>query len=305
MFRLLFGFVASLFLSVFGFLCLSPALAAEVSRFLPPGSYKDIPVEHEGDDGKKRKFDIFVPSRAAAGVPLPVIVNLHAYLTNSDVQAWFTDLNIAAEQKGYVVVYPQARFASWNGGRCCGEAALRRTEDVGFVKDVVREIQSLVPVDTSRVYAAGMSNGGFLSHRLVCEASDVFAAMASVSGVFAMDEKKCTPQRAVPVIQIHGKLDPVVPYWGAVYKGAVRTVRWWSSAFACESEKTTFEFSDTTCETRAQCRDGAEVTLCSVRFGGHCWPGNPLCPGSFGDKPFHATTALFAFFEKHRLDGGR
>lgn len=299
--RLLFGFVTSLGVAFVLLLHIPNALANERLHFLPPGFYKDIPVDPGRKDGKARTFDIFVPSLAAEGAPMPIVVNLHAYLTNTNVQAWLTDMSEAAEQKGYVVVYPQARFASWNGGGCCGEAALRNTDDVGFVMDVVRTIEAFVPVDKTRIYAAGMSNGGFLSHRLLCEASENFAAIASVSGVIAINETKCKPKRAVPVLHIHGKLDPIVPYLGAVFKGAQGTARWWSKAFACREEKTVEEFSDAICETKADCRDGSKVTLCSAHLGGHCWPGNPVCPGSYGTNPFHATAALFSFFEAHRL----
>jgi len=66
----------------------------------------------------------------------------------------------------------------------------------------------------------GSANGGFLSHRLACEAADVFAAIGVGSGQMTMP--MCMPSRPIPVIQAHGTSDPVVPYGGNVFLGYPR-----------------------------------------------------------------------------------
>ena len=52
-------------------------------------------------------------------------------------------------------------------------------------------------VDRKRVYSVGMSNGGFMSIRLGCEASDVFAAVASVTGVLGNVSPRAIPPPSV------------------------------------------------------------------------------------------------------------
>jgi polyhydroxybutyrate depolymerase len=59
-----------------------------------------------------------------------------------------------------------------------------------------------------------MSNGGFLSYRLACEAADSFAAIAPVAGVLGIPEMDCTPSRPVTVMHFHGTADGLVPYNG-------------------------------------------------------------------------------------------
>ena len=43
-------------------------------------------------------------------------------------------------------------------------------------------LKSELAVNDSRVYAAGVSNGGMLAYRLACEDSEDFAAIASLAG---------------------------------------------------------------------------------------------------------------------------
>ncbi len=78
---------------------------------------------------------------------------------------------------------PNGYQASWNGGTCCGQAASAGLDDVALVRAIfAAEVVKHVNVDLGRVYATGLSNGGYLSYRLGCEASDLFTAVASGSG---------------------------------------------------------------------------------------------------------------------------
>lgn len=62
-------------------------------------------------------------------------------------------------------------------GSCCGFAAQQDLDDVEFVRTLVNKLAEELCIDGDRVYAMGFSNGGFLSHRLACEASDLVAAI--------------------------------------------------------------------------------------------------------------------------------
>jgi polyhydroxybutyrate depolymerase len=248
-----------------------------------------------------RSYELYVPKVAASGGALPLVVNLHAYLTTDGLQAALSRMDPIAEERGYLVAYPQARLLSWNGGSCCGEAMLRRSDDVGFVRDVVADVAKRLRVDPSRVYATGMSNGGFLAHRLGCEAADLFAAIAPVAGVIGMSERSCEPSRPMPMLHVHGRWDPVIAYNGLVYRGAPETMAFWAQRNACSRVTSRIEFSDGHCETRVGCREGASVTLCTADRGLHCWPGNPICPGGRGNNQLDANRVIFDFFADHRL----
>src|SRR5690606_4976759 len=69
-------------------------------------------------------------------------------------------------------------------------------------------------VDRRRIYSCGISNGGMMSHRLAMEMADRIAAIAAVGGTLTLDREDCNPSRPVPVLQIHGLSDWIVPYEG-------------------------------------------------------------------------------------------
>ena len=50
-------------------------------------------------------------------------------------------------------------------------------------RSLLASLRSLVSIDPRRIYASGFSNGAILAQRLACEATDIFAAVAPVSGL--------------------------------------------------------------------------------------------------------------------------
>ncbi len=112
--------------------------------------------------------------------------------------------------KVFVAAYPDGLNRSWNDGRGISPA-----DDVAFVRAAIEDIERAHDVDPRRIYAAGISNGGFFSNKLACDLSDKIAAIASVAAT--MPEKlvaECKPSRPVPVMYMQGSKDPLVPIDG-------------------------------------------------------------------------------------------
>ena len=158
--------------------------------------------------------------------------------------------------------------------------------------------------DRRRVYAVGHSNGGFLAHRLACEAADLFAAVGSVAGCLGIDD--CAPARPIPVLQMHGTADPLVAYGGGGILGhpaADDNAAAWAARNGCVEESVVgFQEDDVTCREWQDCDDGATVTLCSFEGMGHCWPGNPACAQGSPSTTTHASETFAEFFLSHELD---
>jgi polyhydroxybutyrate depolymerase len=250
-------------------------------------------------DGTDREFDVLVPESYDAYTPTMLVLNFHGLLSNPNQQAGFSQMNEYAEAAGAIVVYPRGVGSSWNGGTCCGQAKNQEIDDVAFVRALVEHVSTMLCVAPKRVFATGMSNGGFMSHRLACEASDVFAAVAPVAGVLGVPTETCAG-RAVPIMQFHGTSDLLVPYDGGGATGSPsvdETIDFWTAHNGCASgPEVTFMQGDTTCETWSDCTDGAEVTRCRIDAGGHCWPGNAFCPSGASTTEIHASAAALEFF---------
>ncbi len=255
---------------------------------LPPGRYDGVTLEV---GGRTRSYDLFIPETVDVTTPTPLVLNLHGLLGSPAQQASFSEYDAAAVSAGVVVAYPAGVASSWNGGACCGEAQSQGVDDVEFARTLVANISLTNCIDDRRVYAIGMSNGGHMAHRLACEAADVFAATASITGVLTLPPESCAPSRSISVLQFHGTDDNIVPYGGAGpgYPNVRTMMQGWRDRNGCAPVPDVFvDEGDALCERWPACEGGVDVSLCTIDGGGHCWPGNPDC--IFGDS----TTAVSA-----------
>ena len=76
---------------------------------------------------------------------------------------------------------------------------------MGFARLIVTHLRQQLHVDPERIFATGFSNGAMLTHRLACEAGDVFRAIAAVAGTD--NTLACAPKRPVSVLVIHARND--------------------------------------------------------------------------------------------------
>jgi len=245
-----------------------------------------------------RKVAVHVPASYDPTHPAPLVVDLHGLDSSGADQAKLAHMAAASEADGFIAIHPNGLGASWNGGECCDPSAKDGVKDTAFIGHVLDEAEARLCIDSDRVYAAGFSNGGFMAHRLGCELADRFAAIGSVSGVLGIDG--CQPSRPVPVIQIHGTSDPIVPYGGGGlfnYTSVASTISTWRTINGCSAAaQPTYQHGDATCVSSC-----GVVTLCTIDGGGHQWPGGDST-GILNGKvssDLDATATLWAFFASH------
>ncbi len=261
------------------------------------------PGDHELElmfDGATRSFLLHVPPSYTGDASTPLIVNFHGLTSNAGQQVLFSQMNGTSDAEGFIVAYPQGIQSSWNAGECCGGAQTMGLDDVGFARAVVEDIEAVLCIDPARIYATGMSNGGFMTNRLACEANDLFAAFAPVSAVNVTLE--CEPARPVAVMMFNGTTDILVPYDGGLYTSAPETFDDWALRNGCVGDPAlTFMMGDASCLSYQECDDGVEVTLCTIDPMGHCWPGNAFCPFPPANTDISANDEMWAFFQQHTL----
>jgi len=265
-------------------------------------------------DGLKRNYDLYVPKSLKAGTPVPVVFYFHPLGTNKYYHQ-NTGGPQKAEQEGFLAVFAQGVNGSWNAGACCatanGAAGGNPVDDVGFVREILAELESIACVDSKRVYATGFSNGGFLAHKLACEAADLFAAVAPVAAVNGVPSESCKPSRPVPVFMMNGTTDLLVPYKGGfsfplvtqgTFISAKETFEGWTQRNGCsDAASVSFEQGKVKCETHKQCSGGAEVTLCTVEGGGHCYFGELICFMGTNNSDLKAIDATWEFLKRFSL----
>jgi polyhydroxybutyrate depolymerase len=254
--------------------------------------------------GRDRRYLLHVPTDYDPTVPMPLVLAFHGFTASPEDMRDQSHYNDIGDQRGFIVAYPAGVLGSWNAGACCGAALTTMVDDLGFVEAVLDELEDTLCIDPHRVYASGFSNGGFLSHRLGCELSDRIAAIGVVSGQEAM--ASCTPSRPVPVVQVHGTSDPVVPYDGNPFlhfPATLSTIDGWAMRDGCASTtKTLSSDGDITCVGRDGCMGGSDVVLCTRAEGGHEWvPTGDKWMGGMPPAGFNATEYFADFFAAHPM----
>ncbi len=256
--------------------------------------------------GLPRVVNVHIPANYDPARGTALVLNFHGFTSDAPQEAILSLMNDKADSEGFIVAYPYGTGTplSWNAGACCGTAASSGVGDIQFVRDILATASDKLCVDPARVYSTGMSNGGFLSHRIGCELSDKFAAIAPVAGVLGVPS--CSPARPMPVMHFHGTSDPLVPYGGDPSLGfpsVMDTFQGWANRDGCTGVPAqTYSNGDATCQTYAQCAGGAEVTLCTIQGGGHTWPGGTPVPSlGLTSTDIHATDAMWTFFAAHHL----
>ncbi|NDJ35407.1 MAG: prolyl oligopeptidase family serine peptidase [Chloroflexi bacterium] len=268
-------------------------------------------------DGLERGYVLHLPPAYDGSTPLPVIVALHGGGGRALNMRNLTDLNPLANQEGFIVVYPQGIDQNWADGRGATGPDQTGVDDVNFILTLLDALAAEYAIDPARVYATGISNGGFMSQRLACEAPDRFAAVASVAATFQADFS-CDPARPTPVLFILGTDDPLVPYEGGEVAGergaifsAEESVTRWAAINGCgDTPPVTTTIPDaaadgTTAEvtTIGPCAQGSAVELVTVVGGGHTWPGGRqyLGEGLIGktSRDFSASAWIWSFFKAY------
>lgn len=243
-------------------------------------------------DGGDRAYTLHVPPDFANGA-LPLVVGLHGALGTGAKFASRTGLSAKADNAGFVAAFPDGLSGYWNAGSCCAPMPV---DDVGFVRAMIADLSKKLCIDPRRVYAIGLSNGAMLSHRLACEAADLFAAVATVSGPLVF--QPCTPSRPIAVLSFHGTADTVVPYDGdATFPSAPSTFSGWAMRNGCTDSmpSITFSMGMVSCATYSACNAGSKVSLCTIAGGGHCWPGESACGFGTATQDISATDAGWDF----------
>jgi len=268
-------------------------------------------------DGLERSYILYVPASVNRSQPAALVFVFHGGTGNAESAIRMSGFNEVADQNGFIVVYPNGTsllsediLLTWNGGTCCGYAQEKNVDDVGFVRAIVPDLQSLVIIDAKRIYATGMSNGGILSHRLACEAADLFAAIAPVSGT--LNFSPCNPSRPISVIEFHGTGDQHIPYDGGFgskslvnvdFASVQDSVGFWVSFDGCNSQPQTNSFDDIRHEVWTGCTSSTSVELYTIIGGGHSWPGGQG-RGAGSDQPtttISASQLIWKYFAAHPL----
>ena len=264
-------------------------------------------------DGIQRDYILYIPELYDGSTAVPLVFNFHGYGSNAAQQMFYGDFRDIADTEGFLLVHPEGTTfigdQFWNVGF---PGLSSNIDDVGFTEALIDELATLYAIDLDRVYATGMSNGGFMSFLLACQLSEKIAAVASVTGSMTQDTfDDCNAQHPTPVLQIHGTDDSVVLYNGNNLSIPIADViSYWVDYNNCETTPTTTTLPDVDVSDGSTIEysvyedgdNGITTEHMKVIGGGHTWPGSIL--NSAGtNQDIDASMEIWLFFSRYDING--
>ena len=246
-------------------------------------------------NGLLRQYFKHIPKGYNANKKVALLLLLHGGGGNGKRIGNFTGFNELSDKDTFIVVSPDAWQKHWNDGRTHPryESQSNNIDDVGFLSALIDTIMKHYNIDSKRVYATGLSNGGMMSYRLACQLSGkITAAVCVISNMPENLVSTCQPGKEMPIMIINGDADPLMPFQGGDVRfgkdtlGKVvstdATVKFWLNNNKCNltAQRTSIpdisSLDNTTIvkDEYGGCSNNASVVLYTVKNGGHTYPGS-------------------------------
>ncbi len=248
-----------------------------------------------------RSYYMSYPNNVDYSNPPALIINMHGYGGNALSQRSSSQMDNFAHERNVAVVYPQGEingwgYTSWNIGTFWDQSNL---DDVGFISLMIEQISNDFEINLDRVYACGMSNGGYMTYELACELEDKIAAFGSVTGNFMLNISEgqlCEFNREIPIAHFHGTSDTVVDYYPPTFDGALavsESIDFWSQYNGFDTESIEELNENVEIYTYSNQSSSSKFLHYKVYGGGHTW---------FTDFwGFHTSEELINFFLNYKL----
>ena len=234
-------------------------------------------------DGQERQYLEYVPTSYSETVAAPVLFMLHGM--GDDINNFFqaTQIRNVAEEQGWIIICPQALdftyaipgLGSQDFGTCWNVGSTisvdfssmgiplsfdvtvnEDADDEGFLMAALEATKAEYNVDQNKIFFAGFSLGGFMSHRMAIQHGDIINSIAAVSGVIGNDLTTLTPVDNVNVLQFFGTNDEMITYDDAMISlqtlgyynlgmPVEETVEYWRAFNQCDEAPIVEQYPDT------------------------------------------------------------
>jgi polyhydroxybutyrate depolymerase len=188
--------------------------------------------------GKDRPAALKFPANYDANRSHPLVVLLHGYGSGGDETVGYLEADLQQTASSFIYLVPEGtrdaegrRF--WNNMPPQKEGAVN---DSAYLQSLISEVKDRWNIDGKRIYAVGISNGGFMAYRLACDTDGLLAGIVSIAGGMFADAALCQTKTPLSVLQIHGTSDEIVPFVSQKPNmlGAFESAQSWAQRSGCQ-----------------------------------------------------------------------
>ncbi|MEH6549835.1 MAG: PHB depolymerase family esterase [Pseudomonadales bacterium] len=255
------------------------------------GDYQSHSIKVDDID---RSFGFYLPKQLDVKPPLIFVLHGSNQPGDSMRKATGFEFETLADQYGFIVVYPDGYQKHWNDCRASADyqANQKNIDDPAFFTAMISYFSETHSVDSERIFATGLSNGGHMAYRLALELPDIFAAVAPMAANLPVDSNMdCQKSgRPISIAVFNGTEDPINPYQGGRVKvgsndsrgdvlSSHDTIGYWLGLAQINNEPETRthpeqdgDDSTSVREDRWLGNDGTQVRLYTLQGSGHVVP---------------------------------
>ncbi|MBR3402368.1 MAG: hypothetical protein IKG67_09060 [Parasporobacterium sp.] len=213
-----------------------PVTGGEITEIHDPGfTYNRMEYQ-----GQQRDCWIYVPDqKRKTDQPFSLILCLHGSGGNGEDMIFRSGWHENAAEMNSIILYPSSLYR--NGYQHYWQNI---PEEISFIRYLVERVCSLYPVDPSRIYVTGYSNGAGMAQNLVIRCSDLFAAAALSAPVY-FDEEYYGPLdpeslNEAAILFSYGEDDPYLKYFNNTAEiddiPAIRHLEFWRRFYGFNQE---------------------------------------------------------------------
>jgi poly(3-hydroxybutyrate) depolymerase len=274
-----------------------------------------------------RTYIAYLPMTGSPTTAMPFVYVFHGATQNAADMVIITQYTALADTAGIAVAFVDGQNTNsstsatalnpWNvsdnKAAVCGAGDLvnnpNANVDFEFMDEIKADMAQDQCLDSAHTFATGFSMGGYFTHHIACDRTDIRAAAPHSGGTLASLSSCKTGH--VPIIIFHGLSDPLIAPGcddpnSSAQSGFPPSATLWAAKNGCKTTyATTQEMGmngkNGQCYLYDGCPSDGQVELCTFTSMPHAWAGAAMCPGCIGSGADYvsATTLEWNFFQKY------
>ena len=265
------------------------------------------PFNFANQDFSKRSYVISIPDNYNPSDPSPLLFAFHGYSINGKDTQELTDFDKLGKSQRYIVIYPNSfeDKGYWTDGCSCHGLEEMGIDDVLYVDYLIDKIKKEYSIDTTRIYAMGISNGAAFVQHLACRRAEKFAAFSSYIGSMrTLLAKHCSPKKPVNMVIMNSTEDQDA-HWDGKESGPFAFLsipdlfKKWAGFDGCSDSLSSEILPDKVSHIEVEkikyveCSSNKELVLYKIIDGVHAL---------YRNEEFDFSVETINFFNKHTLN---